>query len=361
MVQIPVAQTMRTVNLPQDGRSKPRRPAFVDLHNVVKIYEGAAGRYTALKGINFRVDPGEFLAVVGKSGSGKSTLMNMVTGIDRPTAGEVTIGGLPIYKLSEGQMAKWRGTNVGVVFQFFQLLPTLTVIENVMLPMDFCHKYPLRQRKERAYHLLDQVELGDQAAKLPSALSGGQQQRVAIARALANDPPMLVADEPTGNLDSKTAQSIFDLFEHLVQQGKTIIMVTHDQDVVKRVARTIFLMDGRIVGDQLKEPAATAAQPEPVQTEAPQSEAVPVEAEIVDGVDIPQVRQRIRAILNSPSQAVPRLRQELINAPRDKQAREVIYKIILDEVSYRAEKAESAGQFDEARNYWKILVDASNV
>ena len=174
---------------------------LIDLSQVDKVYRSAAGEFRALKAVDLQVGPGEFVAVIGKSGSGKSTLINMITGIDRPTKGEVFIGDTPVHKLSEGKLAEWRGRNVGVIFQFFQLLPTLTVLENLMLPMDFCNMYNRRGRKARALQLLQQVDLADQANKLPSALSGGQQQRVAIARALANDPPILVADEPTGNLD----------------------------------------------------------------------------------------------------------------------------------------------------------------
>jgi putative ABC transport system ATP-binding protein len=220
---------------------------LIDVRNVVKTYESAAGTFTALKQVNLQIDPGEFVAVVGKSGSGKSTLINMITGIDRPTSGELIVGNTLLNKLNEGQMAVWRGKNVGVIFQFFQLLPTLTVVENVMLPMDFCSMYTMRERRERALQLLEQMELADHALKLPSALSGGQQQRVAIARALANDPPILAADEPTGNLDSKTADSVFELFEALVGRGKTILMVTHDRDLAKRVTRTITLADGEII------------------------------------------------------------------------------------------------------------------
>ncbi|NIO70404.1 MAG: ATP-binding cassette domain-containing protein [Anaerolineae bacterium] len=213
----------------------------------MKTYETTAGDFTALKDINLRVDSGEFVAVIGKSGSGKSTLINMITGIDRPTSGEVLVGDTAVHTLSEGKMAEWRGRNIGVIFQFFQLLPTLTVIENVMLPMDFCHVYSMRERQERAMHLLEQVEMAEHAHKLPSAVSGGEQQRVAIARALANDPPILVADEPTGNLDSKTAESVFQLFERLVDEGKTILMVTHDRDLAKRATRTVILSDGEMM------------------------------------------------------------------------------------------------------------------
>ncbi len=219
---------------------------FIELRQVVKTYQTAAGPFVALRGVDLAIDRGEFVAVVGKSGSGKSTLINMLTGIDRPTQGEVLVGDTAVHTLTEGQMAVWRGHNVGVIFQFFQLLPTLTVIENVMLPMDFCHLYTPRQRRERAMLLLDHVELRDQAHKLPTAISGGQQQRAAIARALANDPPLLVADEPTGNLDSRTADAVVHLFETLVANGKTVVMVTHDTDLAQRAGRAILVADGQI-------------------------------------------------------------------------------------------------------------------
>jgi len=224
---------------------------LIDLRNVVKAYQTEAGDFLALKSVNLTIDRGEFVGVVGKSGSGKSTLVNMLTGIDRPSSGEVHIAGTAIHLLNEGQMARWRGRNQGVVFQFFQLLPTLTIIENVMLPMDFCHMYTPRERQERAMALLELVDIGPQARKLPSALSGGQQQRAAIARALANDPPMLIADEPTGNLDSRTANQVFSLFEELVASGKTLLMVTHDDDLVQRVSRTVVIADGEIVNEWL--------------------------------------------------------------------------------------------------------------
>ena len=241
--------------LPENGRYKHGNDHLIELRQVVKTYQGEAGIFYALKGIDLLVDPGEFVAVVGKSGSGKSTLINMLTGIDRPTSGEVFVGDTAVHTLNEGQIAVWRGKNVGVVFQFFQLLPTLTVVENVMLPMDFCDMYALNEREERAMDLLAQVEMTDHAYKLPTAISGGQQQRVAIARALANDPPILVADEPTGNLDSTTAESIFNLFSQLVENDKTILMVTHDPDLAGRVTRTITLADGEIVDEQLAQAA----------------------------------------------------------------------------------------------------------
>jgi putative ABC transport system ATP-binding protein len=222
---------------------------LIELNNVVKEYATAAGKFIALKGVSLQVDTHEFVAVIGKSGSGKSTLINMITGIDRPTSGEVFVGDTAVHTLSEGKMAVWRGKHVGVIFQFFQLLPTLTLIENVMLPMDFCNTYPAGERRDRALMLLDHVGMAEQAHKLPSAVSGGQQQRVAIARALANDPPIIVADEPTGNLDSKTANQVFDLFNLLVQEGKTILMVTHDQDLARRVTRSVIVADGEIKTD----------------------------------------------------------------------------------------------------------------
>lgn len=240
----------RESSVANNGRYKYGNDHLIELHQVVKTYEGEAGTFYALKGVDLNVDPGEFVAVVGKSGSGKSTLINMLTGIDRPTSGEVFVGDTAVHRLSEGQIAVWRGKNVGVVFQFFQLLPTLTVVENVMLPMDFCDMYRLSEREDRAMNLLAQVEMTDHAYKLPTAISGGQQQRVAIARALANDPPILVADEPTGNLDSVTAASIFRLFAQLVENNKTILMVTHDPDLAERVTRTITLADGEIVDEQ---------------------------------------------------------------------------------------------------------------
>lgn len=222
---------------------------LIDLHQVVKTYESSAGKFTALKGIDLQVTAGEFVAIVGKSGSGKSTLINVITGIDRPTSGQVLVGDIGVHTLNEGQMAVWRGRTIGVVFQFFQLLPTLTTIENVMLPMDLCQMYPPGERYERAMHLLEQIGMADHAHKLPLALSGGQQQSVAIARGLANDPPLLAADEPTGNLDSRTAEAVFRLFENLVDSGKTILMVTHDNDLARRAKRTVVLADGEIVDE----------------------------------------------------------------------------------------------------------------
>ena len=221
-----------------------------DLRDVVKTYQTGAGDVTVLKDITLQVQRGEFVSVVGPSGSGKSTLLNMITGIDRPTAGEVSVGGEAVHALSENGLARWRGRHVGVIFQFFQLLPTLTILENVVLPMDFCSVYRRRERKERAMDLLEQVGIAAHADKLPSALSGGEQQRAAIARALANDPPLVVADEPTGNLDTATANEVVALFERLVAQGKTLVIVTHDRGLSSRTERILHLRDGRLYRDQ---------------------------------------------------------------------------------------------------------------
>jgi putative ABC transport system ATP-binding protein len=231
---------------------------MIDLRDISKIYHTDAGPFPALKGIDLQVYPGEFVAVVGKSGSGKSTLINMFTGIDHPTGGEVVVAQTNIRQLSEGEMAQWRGKHMGIVFQFFQLLPTLTLIENVMLPMDLCQVYPAGERPERALYLLEQVGVGEDVHKFPSAVSGGHQQRAAIARALANDPPIVVADEPTGNLDSKTAEIIFELFESLVAARKTILMVTHDEELAARVPRTLLLADGEIADEVIRQPAVGA-------------------------------------------------------------------------------------------------------
>jgi putative ABC transport system ATP-binding protein len=228
----------------------PGSSSLIHIAEVVKTYDTGEVPFTALRGVNLDVDAGEFVGLIGKSGSGKTTLINMITGIDRPTSGHVLVDETPVHELSENALAIWRGKTIGVVFQFFQLLPTLTVIENVMLPMDFCNVHRSDDRPAVAMDLLEQVEMADQAHKLPSALSGGQQQRVAIARALANDPPIIAADEPTGNLDSKTADAVFTLFEQLVSRGKTIVMVTHDTDLASRVTRALHVADGEIVEDR---------------------------------------------------------------------------------------------------------------
>lgn len=224
----------------------------IELRDVFKSYETGAGEIAVLKDVSLQVPQGDFVSIVGPSGSGKSTMLNMITGIDYPTRGEVFIGGQAVHALSENRLARWRGKHVGVIFQFFQLLPTLTILENVMLPMDFCDVYKRRERKDRAMGLLEQVGIADQAHKLPSALSGGQQQRAAIARALANDPPIIVGDEPTGNLDTKTADAVFAMFLELVAQGKTVILVTHDTALSERTERVIHIRDGKVDSDQRK-------------------------------------------------------------------------------------------------------------
>jgi putative ABC transport system ATP-binding protein len=227
------------------------RQPFIQLHNLVKRYKTAAGDLIALKNVNAEIERGEFVGIIGKSGAGKSTLVNMVTGVDRLTSGEVVVDGTSVHRLNENQMALWRGLNIGVVYQSFELLPTLSLIDNVTLPMDFCGLYHPRRSQERARQLLIQVGLEKHMRKPPTKISGGQQQRVAIARALANDPPIVVADEPTGNLDSSTAEDIFQLFESLVGQGKTILMVTHDQSLADRFSRVLRIADGEIVDERV--------------------------------------------------------------------------------------------------------------
>ena len=237
---------------------KNSTPPLIELRDVVKVYSTAAGEYDALKKVNLRADAGEFVGIIGKSGAGKSTLLNMITGVDHLTSGEVIVNSngslVSIHKLSEDEIALWRGQTLGVVFQSFQLLPMLTLIENITLPMDLCGVYSPKQSRQRALDLLRLVEIEEHANKLPAYISGGQQQRVAIARALANDPPILVADEPTGSLDSITADHIFEVFEHLVRdQGKTIVMVTHDQSLAPRFMRTLEIVDGALSDEILAE------------------------------------------------------------------------------------------------------------
>ncbi|HEY8198731.1 MAG TPA: ABC transporter ATP-binding protein [Candidatus Limnocylindrales bacterium] len=253
----------------------PASGHLIDLRSVVKDYVTDAGPFRALDGVDLQVDAGEFISVVGRSGCGKSTLMNMITGIDRATAGLVAVAGQDLALMSEGRTAVWRGRTVGVIFQFFQLLPTLTVVENVMLPMDFGGLWTPRERYDRAMSLLERVGMADQARKLPSSTSGGQQQRVAVARALANDPPLLVADEPTGNLDSATADVVFELFEAFVEQGRTIVTVTHDTELAKRTRRTVHMADGRILDGSLDANAgADAGAGTPMVPSAPVGVAV---------------------------------------------------------------------------------------
>jgi len=220
------------------------------VRGVTKTYPGAAGGFTALSGVDLTIERGELAVVVGASGSGKSTLLGLLAGIDRPTRGEVRVGGTAVHALSERALSRWRGRSVGIVFQFFQLLPTLTAGENVMLPMDFCGAWPARERRGRALALLERLGVADQADKLPATLSGGQQQRVAVARALANEPELLLADEPTGNLDSRSSEALLELFAGLVEDGRTLVMVTHERAAARYASRTVVLEDGRVAADE---------------------------------------------------------------------------------------------------------------
>lgn len=231
------------------GETRP----LIDLRNVVKTYNSLAGSVTALQGVDLQVFPGEFLVVTGKSGSGKTTLVNILTGLDRSTSGEIWVDGAPLHRFSTEKASRLRGRTMGVVFQSFELLPTLTVMQNVMLPMDFVRRFSVREQRQRALQLLEQVDIAEHARKYPTALSGGQQQRLAIARAMANDPAILVADEPTGSLDSATATAVIDLFADLVRQGRTVFLVTHDKDVAKRGSRILTLADGEIIAAETRE------------------------------------------------------------------------------------------------------------
>ena len=233
---------------PPSPSDTPTRP-LIQMRGISKIFKTGAGEFTALHDISLDFYSGEFVGIIGKSGSGKSTLANMITGIDHPSSGEVVIGGQITNKMNESKMSVWRGNNLGIVFQFYQLLPMLTLLENVILPMDFCNRYTIPEREARAHELLAMVGLDDLADKLPAMTSGGQQQSAAIARALANDPPIMIADEPTGNLDTRTAESVFNLFSQLVDKGKTIIMVTHDPALATRTSRIVKLHDGRVIDD----------------------------------------------------------------------------------------------------------------
>ena len=222
---------------------------IIEVKDLIKRFPIGDDEITVLKGISFEVDNGEFVSIVGPSGNGKSTLLNMITGIDRPSDGAVFVTGRQVNQMSENDLADWRGDNVGIIFQFFQMLPALSLLQNVILPMDFARKYSPREREERAMNLLETVGLADQVNKLPGQVSGGQQQRAAIARALANDPALIVADEPTGNLDSKTTGDVFRLFNDLVERGKTLLMVTHDKELARQVPRVIEIIDGNITRD----------------------------------------------------------------------------------------------------------------
>jgi len=238
-----------------NGRSAP----IVSVRDVYKRFPAGETEVTILKGVSLDIYPAEFVAIVGPSGNGKSTLLNMITGIDHPSEGQVIVTGQSVHAMSENELAVWRGEHLGIIFQFFQLLPALSLVKNVMLPMDLVNRRPRRERAERAMALLDMVGLADQAHKLPSQVSGGQQQRAAVARALANDPPLLVADEPTGNLDSTTAENVFQLFLKLVAGGKTLVMVTHSRTLAARGSRVVEIRDGLIAHDSS---AAAAARPQ---------------------------------------------------------------------------------------------------
>jgi putative ABC transport system ATP-binding protein len=226
---------------------------LITLQGVAKAYKTPAGDFFALRGVDAEIFPGEFVGIWGKSGAGKSTLVNMISGVDHLTRGEIWIDGVGVHRLSEDQAAKWRGRNLGVVYQSFQLMSTLTLLENIVLAMDFAGNYHARKSRVRALELLEEVELGEHAHKLPADISGGQQQRVAIARAMANDPPIIIADEPTGRLDSVTAETIFRIFENLVRRGKTIVMVSHDPSFIKRYSRVLWIADGQFTNQPLYE------------------------------------------------------------------------------------------------------------
>lgn len=242
----PEKRNGKTAPTPNKSGNGSQSEPLIRLRGVVKHYKTAAGDFAALKGIDLDVYPGEFLGIIGKSGAGKTTLINMITGVDHLTAGEVWMDGAALHRMNENQLSLWRGQNLGIIYQSFYLMPSISLLHNVMLPMDLCGLYRAGESEQRALELLRMVELEDHARKLPSAISGGQQQRVAIARALANNPPIIVADEPTGRLDSVTAEAIFQIFYNLVGEGKTVVMVTHDKSLASRVSRTLRIADGQV-------------------------------------------------------------------------------------------------------------------
>lgn len=247
----PVMASVTTTTNTATAATESAKP-IVEVRNVMKSFPVGDTEVTILKGVSLRVQPGEFVAIVGPSGNGKSTLLNMITGIDRPSSGEVFVTGQPLHTMSENQMAIWRGEHLGIIFQFFQMLPSLSLLQNIVLPMEFAGKYTPSERRDRAMGLLELVGLVEQANKLPSMVSGGQQQRAAIARSLANDPPMIVADEPTGNLDAKTANEVFNIFYKLVDSGKTMLMVTHDRELAARMPRMVEVVNGLIHSDTMQ-------------------------------------------------------------------------------------------------------------
>jgi ABC-type lipoprotein export system ATPase subunit len=240
---------MSEVLIGREPSSRAVRSPLIELAGVEKVYRTGKVEFPALRGVDLAIDDGEMVAIVGPSGSGKSTIMNMITGIDRPTAGAVTVRGERIDEMSEEELAVWRGHHVGVVFQFFQLLPTLTALENAMLPLDFARQGPQRERRERALHNLELVGLAEMGDRLPSEMSGGQQQRVAIARALASYPTLVIGDEPTGNLDTQTAGEMFELLRRVCDEGATVLYVTHDLELAARADRTITIRDGLVVDE----------------------------------------------------------------------------------------------------------------
>lgn len=245
-----VRQTSRSMDQDLVSAVDTREPhTIVTLDRVIKTYQTPAGDFQALKGISTDIRANEFLCIVGKSGAGKTTLLNMITGVDSITSGNVNVDGVAVHDMSEDEQALWRGKNLGIIYQSFELMPMLTLLENVMLPMDFCHLYAPRKSRERARELLHMVELDEHIDKLPGAISGGQQQRVAIARALANNPRVIVADEPTGRLDSTTAETILDIFEQMVREGKTVVMVTHDSSAAQRASRVLEIADGELLAE----------------------------------------------------------------------------------------------------------------
>jgi putative ABC transport system ATP-binding protein len=254
-----MSETANGKPAPDSGKYRNGNDLLIELRSVYKAYKTPAGDFPALKNIDLTIDAGEFVVVLGKSGSGKTTLINMLSGIDRPSSGEVFIGDAAVHAFNESQMARWRGRTVGVVFQFFQLLPSISVLANIVMPMDFCNLYTPAERRERAMHLLGLVDIAEHAYKRPTEISGGQQQRAAIARAMANDPPIIIADEPTGNLDRVTADQVLHVFEELVRrEHKTLIIVTHDKDLAKRADRKVLLVDGQIIDEHMHDEALAA-------------------------------------------------------------------------------------------------------